>query len=55
MRQLEDMARTRSLGRQSTWTSTVKKHLLIVIAVAAVMVALWMIGVLHEAPPLISN
>jgi hypothetical protein len=55
MRQLEDVARTRSLGRQGTWTSTVKKHLLIVIAVAAVMVALWMTGLLHEAPPLISN
>jgi hypothetical protein len=36
-------------------TYTVKKHLLIIIAFAALMVVLWVIGVLHEAPPLISN
>jgi hypothetical protein len=36
---------------------TIKKHLLIVIVFAALMVVLWMIGVIHEAPPLmlISN
>lgn len=36
-------------------TYTVKKHLLIIFAFAALMVVLRMIGVLHEAPPLISN
>jgi hypothetical protein len=36
-------------------TCTVKKHILIIIAFAALMVVLRMIGVLHEAPPLISN
>ena len=33
----------------------VKKHILIIIAVAALMVMLRMIGILHEAPPLISK
>jgi hypothetical protein len=34
---------------------TIKKHLLVVILFAAVLVALWMTGILKEAPPLISN
>ena len=34
---------------------TMKKHLLIVIVFAAALVALWMLGVIREAPPLISN
>jgi hypothetical protein len=34
---------------------TFKKGLLIVIAYAALLLALWMIGVIREAPPLISN
>ena len=54
-KQDEDMVKARSAGRQNTRTYTVRKHLLIVIAVSTVMVALWMLGVLHEAPPLISN
>ena len=33
---------------------TIKKHLLIVI-VFATLVALWIFGVIPEAPPLISN
>lgn len=37
------------------WTYRIKKHLLILMAVVAVMVVLRMIGVLHEAPPLISH
>jgi len=36
-------------------TYTLKKHLLIIIIVFAALVVLRMIGVLHEAPPLISN
>jgi len=36
-------------------TYTLKQHLLIIVVVFAVMVALWMTGVLHEAPPLISH
>jgi hypothetical protein len=34
---------------------TIKQHLLIVIVFAAALVALWMFGVIREAPPLISN
>lgn len=49
------MTHTESLGRQHARLERVRKHVLIVMAVAAAMVALWMIGVLHEAPPLISN
>ena len=34
---------------------TIKKHLLIVIVLAALVAALSMLGVIPEAPPLISN
>jgi hypothetical protein len=36
-------------------TYTLKKGLLVVIAFAALLWVLWMIGVIREAPPLISN
>jgi hypothetical protein len=34
---------------------TIKQHLLIVVLLAAVVAALWMAGILPEAPPLISH
>ena len=34
---------------------TIKKHFLTVIVLAALLVALWMLGVIREAPPLISK
>ncbi len=36
-------------------TYTIKRHLLIVFVFAAALVALWMLGVIREAPPLISK
>lgn len=54
MRQLEDV-RIRWLGRQDTAAGAVSKHLFIAFTFGAVLVVFWMLGVLHEAPPLISN
>jgi hypothetical protein len=34
---------------------TIKKHLLLIVIVFAALVALWMLGVIRETPPLISN
>jgi hypothetical protein len=34
---------------------TIKRHFLIAIVFAAALMALWMLGVIREAPPLISN
>ncbi len=36
-------------------TTAFKKHLLFIIGFVALMVVLRMIGILHQAPPLISN
>jgi hypothetical protein len=36
-------------------TYTINKHLLVIIVFVALIVVLEMTGVLHEAPPLISN